>query len=312
MGRWGVVCCALIARVGSASAEPDWATELRRKADDYERTLRRALARLEHDARGAAVRLDADVRARLDELTALLDAHASAAAELLRAQAGAYHAIAAARLGEAAAVASQLERELAEIRAGARTRLDVDRRRLVSGAQQVVTAALGEAGVIVSQARIVDGELVVRAVAETTAEARRWMWLVFAGGGLIAAAGGIGLVWPRRLAGDRAARRWISSAIGIALVGGGGVAIGLGVHRWRAPAPAEQIRVGIPRCDALADAQRLIEAGRASSAARAGAQSGLQRCLVLIADAGSAELVADRLLAVRRLPVVVDGGGGNP
>ena len=307
----GALLCIVLGAVApsTAHAEPQWLTDLRAKADRWQQDLLDALDRLEAAAGAAGTKLGADARRHLDELLELLRATASAAEHVLAENAEAYRAVVAARLDAAAQVAHQLERQLADVVAGVRTQLDVDRRRLVTGARDVVASTLHDAQVTISEAHLVDGEVVARAVAQTRAEAGRWLWLVLAAGGLIVVAVGIGALWPRRLASDGAARRWITTAIGVVILAGGTAMIAIGVSRWRLPAADTSIAVGVERCDALAGAQALLDRGTATRPARTAAIAGLERCLLLVADTSSAELVADRLHRVHQLPVTP---GGSP
>jgi len=295
-----------------ALPEPQWVTDLRNKADGWKRELDDALHRLDGAAAAAGARLAADARRHLDELLALLHANANAARKVLADNAAAYRAVVAARLHAAAQVAGELERELAEVLAGTRTQIDLDVHRLVTGARDVVSATLHDAGVVLADAQLVDGEVVARATAEAEREARRWAWLVLAGGGLVVAAAGLGLIWQRRLPGDAGARRWLASAAGLVVVGAGVAGLVVGVARWRRPASATAVTLGVQRCDALEAAQTLVNRGSATGSERTAATAGLERCVVLIADTASAELVADRLHRVRQLPVTPVTPGGSP
>jgi hypothetical protein len=295
--RGWVVVLALAASAGAAAAEPEWVTDLREKADDYERRLREALDRLKAAARDAGNKLAADAKARLAELIALLEANLHAAERVLAEQGHEYAVVVHARLREATEVADQLGRELGEVIAGTRTQLDVDRRRLVTGARQIVDESLREAGRQLASAELVDDRVVARAVEQTTASAKRWLGVAVAGGGVVVIGLGVGLLWQRR----RPRWRWLLTAAGAIAIVGGGIAVVLGLRHWLAAPDATVFTAGISRCEALADAQRLIDSHH-TGPARPAVIAALERCQLLVADTGAAELVADRLARIRSLP----------
>lgn len=300
--RWVALSVALAAGVAAPSrarAEPQWVTDLKAKAKAHEQRLKDALDRLKRAAAEAAAKLDAVAKARLAELTELLEGQLRAAQRVLADAADEYAAVVDARLGEAAAVAEQLAREVGEVIAGTRRQIEADGARLVTGAGQIVGAALRDAGVMLGEARIVDDRVVADAIRATEEQARRWLGLVGAGGGVVAIALGAGLIWQRR---RRPAARWLLTAGGAVVIAGGVVAAVLGIRYWRARPTAAPVMVGLVRCDALAGAQRLIDAGRAPPADRAPALAALERCQLLVADGAVATLIDDRLRKLRRLP----------
>jgi len=122
---------------------------------------------------------------------------------------------------------------------------------------------------------------------------------VVAGGGLVLIGVAAGLIWQRRRTGEAAARRWITTGIGALLIAGGAVALVLGIRHWRRE-PGTTVALGSRRCDALADAQRALDAGHAGSA-RETTLVALERCQLLAADATTAELIADRTHRLRAL-----------
>lgn len=299
--RWVWLVAALIAAARPAAAEPEWVTDLRAKAEAHEQRLRDALARLDAAAAAAADKLTADMRARLAELLAILTSNLDAARQVLADHAHDYTVIVHARLREAAAVANQLGRQLDEVIAGTRRQIDVDLRRLVVGARGIVDDSLREAQHKLAGIEVVDDAVVVRAVDQAERSLDRWLGILAAAGGLVVVALGAGLVWQRRRPGERAARRWLVTGAGAIVIAGGATACVLGVRHWRAGAAGTAVVAGLTRCDALADAQRLIDAGRAGPAHKSTAAA-LARCQLLVADTSTAELVADRLAKLRSLP----------
>lgn len=294
-----IVLIALAAAAPPAHAEPQWVTDLRDKARAHEERLKAALGRLKDAAAAAGDALDAAARARLAELIELLESHGRAAARLLAEEAERYEAVIYARLDQAIAVADQLTREVGEVVAGTRAHLDVERRRLVVGTRQIVAASLREAGVILEETRVIDDRVVADALRATEAEAKRWLGVVAAAGGVLVIGLGAGFLWQRR---RRPASRWILTGAGAALIAGGAVAIVLGIRHFRGEPERAPAIVGLTRCDALADAQRLLAAGRAPAPDRTKAIAALERCQLLVADGSSAVLVDDRLRKLRAVP----------
>lgn len=295
-----MVAIALLASAPAAHAlpEPQWVKDLRAKADAYKQRLNEALDRLKQAAAAAGDKLAADAKARLAELIEILEGQLRAVEQLIAEQAREYEAVIYARLEEAVEVADELSRELGEVLAGTRQRLDVDRRRLVVGTRQIVASSLREAGVLLSDAHVVNDRVIADAARELEAEARRWLGLVVAGGGVLAMGLAAGLIWQRR----RTASRWILTGVGAAVIAGGTVAVVLGIRHWRAEPETLPAVVGLTRCDALAGAQQLIDAGRAPAPARTQAVVALERCQLLVADGTTAVLIDDRLRKLRKLP----------
>lgn len=293
----------LAASTRPAAAAPAWVDELEAKGKRYQERLQAALDRLEAAATQAGDRLSEVVKQRLAELEELLGDTADAATAVLEERGAAYAAIVHARLAQATAVAEQLEREVGEIVAGTRQQLSLDRRRLVTGTRAIVADTLAEAGVILRDARVVDDRVLARAATQAEAEARRWLWIVLAGGGVIVAALGVGLLWPRRRKGDAAARRPLVTAAGALVVAAGLGGAVYGVVRWRQAPAGTTVALGESRCDALVGAETLVQAGRATAAARDQAIAQLARCRLVAASDTSAELIADRLHKLHALSV---------
>jgi hypothetical protein len=257
----------------SAGLEPQWATDLRHKAEGWKQSLLDAVQRLKGAAQAAGDQLRADVRKRLDELIAMLEAHADALAEVLRTRGDEFYAIAAARARQAAALAQQAERELGEILAGTRAQLSIDLSRLGSGTRQVLSDALAEAGATLGAARLVDDRVVARAVEHNASAMKRGGWALAAAGGGALAVIALGLLWPRRRAGDAATS---------------------GVRRWRAaPAQAGEVVVAVRRCDALDHSAAAIASH--DRAALDAVVHQLARCQLAAADDATAALVTDHL-----------------
>ncbi|HWU89993.1 MAG TPA: hypothetical protein VN253_22175, partial [Kofleriaceae bacterium] len=148
--RWLVTVVLLVAappQPATALPEPPWVTDLRAKAKAYQERLAEMIDHLKQTAAASGNKLAADAKARLAELIELLEGQQRAAERLLAEQTRAYEAVIYARLDHAVAVADELAREMGEVLAGTRKRLDVNRRRLVTGARQIVASSLREAGV---------------------------------------------------------------------------------------------------------------------------------------------------------------------
>jgi hypothetical protein len=282
--------------------EPRWATELRAKAARWERELRAALGRVQQAAARASDRLAEDAKRRVDELVATLAVHADAIEDVLAERGGELTALAAARAEQALAVAQALEGELAEVAAGTRRQLSFDVARLATGSRDVVERALRDAGVRLRDVRLLDGRLVAEATAQAEATTRRWSWALAGGGGVVLVALGLGLLWPRRRAGDRRARRWLSTAVGALTVGAGGTLAWYGATRAAAGPPAPVVVLAIERCAAL------DRAAPAPPSAHARWVRDLARCQLTAVDRDSAAVIAAALTRALSPP----GSGGLP
>ncbi|MEZ4360098.1 MAG: hypothetical protein R3B48_07955 [Kofleriaceae bacterium] len=293
-----LVVVALVA--APATAEPQWATDLRAKAEGWKRDLRAALGRLDRAAKEAGDRLAADAKRRLDELLAMLEAYAGAVEDLLADRAAELEALAAARAEQALAIAQALERELAEVIAGTRRQLTVDVTRLATGSREVVEGALREAGVRLQDVRLIDGRLVAEATAQAEASARRWGWALAGLGGVVVLALGLGLVWPRKRAGDGRARRWIVTVVGVIVVAGGGALAWYGATRFWSSGSGDPVVLALARCDAL------DRPAPASPSERARWVRDLARCQLTAADRTTAAVIAAAL--TRALSPPAPGG----
>jgi len=302
------VFALLIAMPVPAHAEPQWLTDLKAKAERYKRELREAVERLKAAAANAADRLDALAKQRVDELIALLEDTAAAAERVIKDNGARYQAIATARLAQAEAVARDLEQQLAEVIARTRSSINVDRRRLLAGSQVIVTKTLSEAGAMVSDVHVADDEVVAAAKANTTAQARRWGWLVGAGGGVVVMAFGVGWLMLRRRRSDNATGSVARRVVGGLLVVAGATGTGIAIWRWSAR-DSTSIVLGSPRCTALVPSEALLRAGRATMADRNRMLATLADCALISTDTTTGELIADRMQKLRHLGVIEDRSG---
>lgn len=288
--RCAVALLAVALAAAPVAAEPQWATDLRAKADGWKRELRDALDRLKAAAEQAKDRLAADAKRRLDELLAMLDAHAGAVEELLRERGAQLEALAAARARQALAIAQQLERELAEVAAGARQTISIDMARLATGSRAAIESALREAGAQLRDVRLIDGQLVAEVSAQAEASARRWGWALAGLGGVAVFALGLGMIWPRRRERDGPARRWLVTAGGLAVVAGGGALAWVGATRFLSHGGATPVVLAIARCEALDRAPAADD-----PAAQARLVRDLARCQLAAPDDMTASVIAAAL-----------------
>lgn len=180
-------CVAAIIAVALAAApavaEPQWATDLRAKAEAWKRDLRDALDRLKAAADQARRRLAADANLRLDQLLAILDArqrHRSAVASTGRGVRGPGR-----RAGPAGALAfaQQLQRAVAQSPQGRGGQHLEHAARLATGSRAAVEDALRDAAPSCVTCAI-DGRLVAEVVTQTEASAQRWGWALIGVGGV--------------------------------------------------------------------------------------------------------------------------------
>lgn len=301
--RCVVAVLAVALSAAPATAEPQWATDLRAKAQGWKRELRDALDRLEAAAGKAKDRLAADAKRRLDELLAMLDAHANAVEELLRERGDQLEALAAARARQALAIAHQLERELAEVSAGSRQAISVDVARLATGSRAAVEDALHEAGARLRDVRLVDGQLIAEAGALAEASARRWGWALAGAGGIAVLALGLGMIWPRRREEDRPARRWLVTAGGLVVVVGGGALAWVSAKRFLTHGGTAPVVLARSRCEAL-DHPPIGD----DRAAQARLVRELARCQLAAPDDMTARVIAAALTRALAHP----SPGGSP
>ena len=300
-------CVAAIIAVALAAApavaEPQWATDLRAKAEAWKRDLRDALDRIKAAADQARRRLAADANLRLDQLLAILDARASAIEALLREQGAEFEALAAARARQALAFAQQLERELAEVAAGARREISVDAARLATGSRAAVEDALRDAGAKLRDVRLIDGRLVAEVVTQTEASAQRWGWALIGVGGVAVLSVGLGMIWPRRRKQDGPVRRWLVTTGGLVVVVGGGAMAWHGVSRLLSHGRDAPVVLAFARCEALDRAPP-----GADPAAQARMVRDLARCQLAAPDDMTAAVITAALTRALARP----SSGGSP
>jgi hypothetical protein len=276
-------------RPAHAFEKPGWVKDLEAKAEDWKNRLESAWGRVEAAADAAQEKVGEDMRRRIAEAKEALRQAKEALEQVLAQQKREWEGVILARLEQATTLAEELAADLEGIIAGTVTGIRFQGERLVSGVRAAAAETYRQAGVKLSEARLVDDTLVTQAVALTRSRGVFWGGVLTIVFGLLVAGIAVPTLGRRRLV--------LAIVAGVVAAGIIGVGIWLLVSKREA---RQEVVLGVTECAALGDAQALINrpATGGPPPTRAEAQpviDALEVCKVMAADDSLADVTHRQL-----------------